>query len=311
MTTSMQSPVTLPQSNIGGKVHNYAWHWQGQVFNVQYETLGQGTPILLLPALSTVSSRSEMGGIANLLASQFQVVALDWLGFGQSQRPSLDYQPAIFQQLLEDFVKYVFNTPIIVIAAGHAAGYALGLARKHPHVVTKLVLVAPTWRGPLRMMGVSTAIANLLKDVVRTPILGQFLYALNTTPSFLKLMYRRHVYTDESKLTPEFINQKRQITQQTGARYAPAAFVTGNLDPVTTRGEFLAYFSSLAIPVLVVLAENAPPKSQAEMAALTALPGVQTVNLPGTLGMHEEYPLAVTEAIRDFLGQNEEQGTGN
>ncbi len=38
--------------------------------------------------------------------------------------------------------------------------------------------------------------------------------------------------------------------------------------------------------------EDAPPKSKAEMMAMTDLPRVQTVRLTGTLGIHEEYPEA-------------------
>jgi pimeloyl-ACP methyl ester carboxylesterase len=195
----------------------------------------------------------------------------------------------------------VFNTPIILIATGHASGYALNFAQDNPDIVSKLILVAPTWQGPLRVMGLPDSMRNGVKNLVRSPIIGQALYYLNTTPSFLRLMYKRHVYVDETKLTPEFIAQKHQITSKHGARYAPAAFVTGAIDPVATREEFLSYVSSVSIPVLIILAENAPPKSKAEMLAMAELEQVQTVRLSGTLGIYEENPQAVTEAIQHFI----------
>jgi hypothetical protein len=114
-------------------------------------------------------------------------------------------------------------------------------------------------------------------------------------------MYSRHVYVDRDRLTPQFIAEKRQITQQPGARFAPAAFVTGAIDPVSERSEFLAYFQSLSLPILLVLAEQAPPISKAEMEAIALLPGIQTVRLPGTLGIHEEYASSVALAILNFL----------
>ncbi|NEP62789.1 MAG: alpha/beta hydrolase, partial [Symploca sp. SIO2G7] len=52
-----------------------------------------------------------------------------------------------------------------------------------------------------------------------------------------------------------------------------------------------------SMPVLIIVAENAPPKSKAEMEAIAELKQVQTVRLTGTLGIHEEYSEAVTEAI--------------
>lgn len=283
-------------------VKEYLWKWDQQTFSVTYETLGQGSPVLLLPAFSTVSSRSEVQEIAFCLAAQHQAVTLDWLGFGQSERPSLDYKPTLFHHLLQDFVTDVFSEPVAIVAAGHATGYVLQLAQQKPQNCSRIVLVAPTWRGPLPTMGASQSVAGAVRQLVRSPLLGQAFYKLNTTPSFLSWMYRRHVYSDATKLTPEFIDRKHQITQQPGARFAPAAFVTGAIDPVKSRDDFLAWFQALSTPVMVVIGEQAPPKSKAEMEVLAELPGVQVKRLPGTLGLHEEFAAEVAELILPFLG---------
>jgi pimeloyl-ACP methyl ester carboxylesterase len=310
MTAIARSSSTSTNGTIGGTVRQYVWNWQGQSVTIVYEILGQGTPVLLLPAFSTVSTRAEMAKIARSLSSQYQAVALDWPGFGQSDRLPLDYQPSLYRQLLKDFVRSLFDTPIIVVAAGHASGYAIKLAKDCPEAVLKLVLVAPTWRGPLRAMGVTQGVAGTVRQLVRSPILGQFLYKLNTTSSFLRLMYRRHVYVNADLLTPEFIAAKREITQQPGARFAPAAFVTGRIDPVENRSEIVDCIQSLSIPILVILAEQAPPISKREMEAIAQgsapkasanLPGISSVKLPGTLGIHEENSDSVAGAILTFL----------
>ncbi|EAZ94276.1 alpha/beta fold hydrolase [Crocosphaera chwakensis] len=294
---TIQASKINPQATID----QYTWHWQNQQFQVIYETLGQGNPVLLLPAFSTVSSRTEMARIAQLLAKEYQVYLLDWLGFGDSQRPALDYNPQLYHQLLKDFVNNTFQEPVIIIAAGHSVGYALELAKIASETISKLILVAPTWRGPLRVMGVPKSIRNLVKNLVRTPIIGQFLYYLNTTPGFLKFMYRRHVYTDSTKLTDEFITNKRNITQREGARFSPVAFVTGTLDPIESRNDFLSLIESLSQPILTIIAEQSPPYSKQEMEAITSIDKISIVRLPGTLGVHEESPELVTETMQNFL----------
>lgn len=266
-----------------------------------YETRGEGLPVLLLPAFSSVSTRGEVGELAKLLSTHFQVTAIDWPGFGESSRLSLDYNPAIYEQFLADFVKSVFNTPIIVVAAGHATGYVLKLAVKQPDAFSKIVLLAPTWRGPLPTMGVNQNIAGIVREMVRSPIFGQALYKLNTTPSFLSWMYRRHVFTDTAKLTPDFIAQKWQTTQQPNARFASAAFVTGNIDTIHSQAEFLSLVESVNIPIMAVIGASSPPKSRQEMDALAELQKVNSVIIPGTLGLHEEYPAIVFDAILPFL----------
>ena len=293
---------------FGGVVKEFLWNWENRPLRVVYETLGQGSPLLLLPAFSSVSTREEMGELARLLAPHFQVVAVDWPGFGESSRPSLDYRPELYEQFLTDFVNSVFNTAINVLAAGHAASYVLKLAVKQPAAFAKIVLVAPTWRGPLPTMGANPQIAGMVRGLVRSPIVGQILYKLNTLPSFLNWMYRRHVFVDAARLTPSFIEKKWQTTQKPGARFASAAFVTGNIDAVHKQSDFLGLVRSLSVPLMIVIAESCPPKSKAEMEAMpaasfanAALLGVTSVVLPGSLGLHEEYPAVVLEAVLPFL----------
>lgn len=281
--------------------HQFLFKWNQQRYSIVYDMIGQGKPVLFLPAFSTVSSRLEMEGIAQIIANRYQAVTLDWLGFGGSDRPALDYQPALLHQVLQDFVKETFSEPVAVVAAGHTAGYALQLAQQQTQLCSGIVLVAPTWRGPLPTMGAPQQLAGAVRQLVRSPVVGQALYKANTTAGFLRLMCARHVYTDQTWLTPEFIHQKQQIARQPGARFAPAAFVTGALDPVRDRQEFSKLLLSASVPILLILAAQAPPYSRREMEAMAAVPGTQSLTLPGTLGMHEEYATAVAEAVLPFL----------
>lgn len=287
-------------ANIDKKIDKFIWNYEKKSFQISFETLGKGKSILLLPSFSTVSSRNEMNTIAEFLASQYQVTIFDWLGFGESERPKIDYQPRIYQQLLTDFVNHYFSEPIIVVTAGHSAGYALQLAKNNPDLVAKIILIAPTAQGPLKVMGVNDNVRKFVKNLVNTPILGQFLYYLNTTPAFLRFMYRRHVFVNESQLTPEFINSKRQITQQKGARYGSVAFVTGEIDPFDTREQFLSLISEIKQPILNIIGENSPPYSLKGMEAISKLNNVQTVRLSGTLGMAEEYGDLIAPLIQQF-----------
>ncbi|HEY9828291.1 MAG TPA: alpha/beta hydrolase [Stenomitos sp.] len=282
----------------------YEWQWSGQAVQVAYSRWGQGTPVLLLPAFSTVSSRHEWQDAAQTLAAEgYEVTCIDWPGFGDSSRPALDYSPVLFEAFLPDFVRSCFERPINVVAAGHSAGFALQLAHQLPRQVLKLILVAPTWRGPLPTMGVPKQIARGVEQLVRSPVIGQALYFLNTRPSFLQWMYRRHVFTEPQRLTPTFMREKYETTQQKGARFGPAAFVTGGLDPVTNRGAFLQLFQDLKAPCLILASADGPPKSKAEMEAIAQLPHIRLQMHPGSLGLHEEYGNEVGEIIRSFLAE--------
>jgi pimeloyl-ACP methyl ester carboxylesterase len=286
------------------KSGTYNWQWQNQTIAATYDVQGAerqaSRSILLLPAFSTVCSRTEMAEIAQHLAADYQVTSLDWPGFGDSGRPRAAYSPAFYQQFLTDFVRDCLPHPTIVVAAGHTAGYLLQLAQTQPEWFDRLILVAPTWRGPLpSMMSGQKPWFQLLRDLVSTPVLGQALYGVNTTKGFLEMMYRRHVYANPDSITPELIATKRQISQQPGARFAPVAFVTGGLDPVVDRASFHNLCQDLQISLII--GADSPPKSLAEMRSMAELPGVTSVTLPGTLGMHEEYAALVATEISNIL----------
>ncbi len=297
----MTNVTEFKETKIGGTVQECLWNYENQAIAVAYETRGRGTPLLLLPAFSTVSSRGEMLGMAELLCDRFEVVAVDWPGFGDSDRPGVQYGPDFYHQFLADFVTSVFGRPIVIVAAGHGAGYAMKLAKTQPERVSKVVLVAPTWLGPLRIMGVPEPLRDLVRETVRTPGIGEFLYELNTHPAFLEFMYKQHVFVDPAKLTTEFIAQKRDSTQHPGGRFAPVAFVTGTLDPAGDRPQILAQFQPLPVPVKVIIADLAPSGSKSVMEAVSQLPGVESARVAGSLGMHEEYADDVFAAIGDFL----------
>ncbi|NJN23291.1 MAG: alpha/beta hydrolase [Acaryochloridaceae cyanobacterium RL_2_7] len=288
----MQTVAQAPLSS-------FQWQWQDQKVSVTYTTQGQGEPLLVLPAFSTVSSQLELQALTRPFLSNFQITTLDWPGFGDSDRLKLDYGPELYQRFIHDFVAATFSKPITVIAPGHSAGYALSLQDS----CGKLVLIAPTWKGPLVAMGIPPTVRKSIHALVRSPLIGQSLYGINTHPKFLAWMYRRHVFKDPAKLTDEFITSHHAVTQKTGARYAPAAFVTGHLDPSLNREDFLALMKNFKAPIQVILAEDAPPKSKAEMKAIAALklPNLSVLSHPGTLGMTEEFGAELAELIRPFL----------
>jgi pimeloyl-ACP methyl ester carboxylesterase len=144
----------------------------------------RGPAVLLLPAFSTVSTREEMAPLATRLAGRFQTIAADWPGFGRSAAPKLTHSPDLHHAFLAAFVDSVLGGPTAVVAAGHAAGYVLSLARQRPGVWSRIVLVAPTWRGPLpTMMGGYRPLQDRLRAAIETPVIGPGIYRLLAAPS--------------------------------------------------------------------------------------------------------------------------------
>ena len=263
---------------------------------------GTGPALLLLPALSSISTRHEMRPLQERLSAHYSTVAIDWPGFGDLARPKVDWRPEIYREFLAFVLSEVIR-PDVTVAAGHATGYALAQGAGEPSSTGRLCLLAPTWRGPLpTMAGKRMPLFRGLAKTVDLPVAGAAFYRLNVNGPVIGMMMRGHVYSDPAWITDERMAAKRAVTEAPGARHASFRFVAGELDPFLDREDWLAAARRVPARIALLYGENTPRKSKAEMAALAELKNVDTTVLPhGKLSFHEEFPDETAGAILNAL----------
>jgi hypothetical protein len=90
------------------EANTFAWSWRRKPVPVGYEVSGPAgaEPILMLPAMSTVSTRDELRAVAHHLETR-RCVITDWPGFGDTARPRLDYDRALCRGFLEELVAHL------------------------------------------------------------------------------------------------------------------------------------------------------------------------------------------------------------
>jgi pimeloyl-ACP methyl ester carboxylesterase len=253
----------------------FSWSRDNREIALEWDDIGNGRLLLLLPALSSISTRAEMHPLMDRLKSQFRVVVLDWPGFGTTPRPGVRWTPDALSAYLQDAITALGVRPEGVIAAGHAATYVMGGDRPFFAKVRRLVEV---------------------------PVLGPLLYRLNVNSFVIRHMVIRHVYSNPAWFTPQHLKEKRKVVEAAGARFASVGFVTGGLDRAASRAEFLDLASRAGKPILVVYGRETPTRSLAEMEALAASPGVESARLArGKLSVYEEFPDDAARAILPFL----------
>jgi pimeloyl-ACP methyl ester carboxylesterase len=281
------------------------WTWNGETVRVGFDRVGEGSTVLLLPALSSISTRQEMRPLQDRLASEFATVAIDWPGFGAEPRPPMAWEPAAYSSFLQHVLTHVAPRPFATAAAGHAATYALSAAAAKPGSLGRLCLVAPTWRGPLpTMLPGRRALGAWITRASDLPLLGSLLYRLNVNTPVVRMMARGHVYSDPGWLTGERLEQKMAVTNVPGARYASIRFVTGMLDLILDRSSFIEMAKGVTDPILVLYGAETPRRSKAEIEALASLPHIESTEVPlGKLAVHEEFPDAVVEKMAPFLNR--------
>ncbi len=87
---------------------------------IHYIVEGQGTPVVLVHGFSA-SAQSNFGGIIKTLAADYQVVALDNRGHGQSDKP---HDPAQYGLKMNEDVLRLMDE--LNIKKAHIVGYSMG-----------------------------------------------------------------------------------------------------------------------------------------------------------------------------------------
>lgn len=274
----------------------------------------------MMPTISDVSTAEEWRSVAKDIVQRpglvsWRATIVDWPGLGYSDSPKLNYNADVMEKFLVDLINAPdspLNCPdkdLVVFGGGHAAALAVRAASRGLVKPSAIATVAPTWAGPLpivfgRDSNMETRY-RLLRGTLRAPAVGWMMYSvLVSNEKAIQSQYKSHVYADPENVTPGIIQSRYLLTKRKGARYAPAAFLTGLLDPVASREEFLELFAGLEgkIPVLVVSTACSPKRSRAEMEALRGAKGVSKfVDAPGALLPQEEYPAVVAEELYGFL----------
>jgi len=111
---------------------------------VHYRTEGSGEPILLLHQQPTSSKEYER--VIPILAHRYRVIAMDILGYGDSDKPPRQYQVQDYARSVVSFLD-ALGIDRTNVAGHHVGTYiAVELATEYPDRISKLVLGGCTCR---------------------------------------------------------------------------------------------------------------------------------------------------------------------
>jgi len=221
-----------------------SYRWRG--FDIAYTELGdpENEDLLLLHGTSAAASNHEFFTVADRLAEEYHVIAPDLPGFGHSDRPPLLYSASLYEAFVEDIITDLTDEPIVV-ASSLTSSFAAGAAR---HVdISRLVLICPT----------DSSLGSRqvwLRGLLRSPVVGTGLFNLLASKASIRHFNDDHGYYEMDNLPEEVIDYEWETAHQPGARFAPASFVSGFLDPEESLETML---STVDAPITFVWGRNA------------------------------------------------------
>lgn len=216
-----------------------------------YHRDGSGIPIVLLHSINAAASSYEMKPIFDYFADRTNrpIYALDWLGFGRSDRPPVRYSPGLYQRHLRRFLSEHVHQPADIVALSLACEYTAAVACDLPYLVHKVVLISPTG------MSAQDSIPSWQRAIVATAsgvgAFQIFFYRL-TRKEMLRSFYERQVFAS-GDVPDEIVDYAGDSTLVYGAHHAPRFLVQGRLSSGPTVADT---YAGLRVPALLIVPES-------------------------------------------------------
>jgi len=146
--------------------------------------------LLILHGWNTTGCEKWIPFIEHFPLEHTRIIGLDMPGFGSSQSPKTVWNAEDYADVIAQFIsESQLDTPLYLI--GHSFGGAVAtiLAAKYPHLVRKLILVAPAIvrsAKPSFKKQLITSISSSFKFLSAIPGLRRVWYAIVGSPDFHK-----------------------------------------------------------------------------------------------------------------------------
>lgn len=285
----------------GVAISSATWQWQG--YDVHYVQSGQRSdrpPLLLIHGFgaSTDHWRKNLLG----LSQEFEVWAIDLLGFGRSAKPDIQYSSELWQRQLHDFVTEKIGRPT-VLAGNSLGGYAaLCVAANHPDAVQGLVLLNSA--GPFTETEPKTSSNSFqqtwgmfVRSLLLQPLPSWFLFQYARQRSVIRKTLEK-VYLDQTAVTDQLIEDIYRPSCDSGAvRVFASVFKS-------PRGETVdVLLSRIQCPMLMLWGEGDPWMNARSRGAKFRhyYPQLTEHYLHAGHCPHDEVPDQVNDLIRQWM----------
>ena len=242
---------------------------------VRYYRAGTGTPVVLVHTLRT-QLEMFLRVIEHLDTSQFDVIAIDLPGHGESNGPPVDYTADYFANAVEGLLEQLELAGVVFVGESIGASIGLMLAARGNQRIACVLAVNPydygRWGGARR----GSPLNNVVFTTILWPILGPIV-ARAGTKGVLALVMAGGLH-DPRKLPPELVDDLARCGRLPGHARAFRSLCQHWRSWIAAR----ARYGQISLPVTVVYGDDDWSRTAERDANARDIPGVHVVRLEAT-----------------------------
>lgn len=215
---------------------------------LHYLTAGEaGPPLLLLHGTALDSGRLTYGAVLSGLAQHFKVFALDWPGYGASDKPERDYTMDFYQGVLLEFVEHLGFEFFNLAAFSMGGAVALRFALEHPERLSKLALISSYG------LGATLHLPLFPRLLLNLPGVADFAWRqLRTQRGLLAWLVKRFIFGRGNLVTPAMLEDLRAQLELEGLQFAFTSWLGGEVGHLRLATNLRRKLSELTTETLLI-----------------------------------------------------------
>lgn len=267
------------------------WAWRGH--QIALHEAGTGPLVLLVHSINAAASAHEMRAPFALLSQHCRVVAIDLLGFGDSDRPQIIYTAELYRDLIIDVAR-ALGGGARIIAVSLSSAYAIAAATHAPDAITALSVICPTGLEDLVEPAVPGRAYRVLAGLV-----GAAVFAALVSRTSMDYFLGQMTYADPQKCDAQMRDMYYRTGHRAGARWAPICFVTGLLNC-----DLRQVLPRLTQPLQIVWGQHARTTPVTRLARFReVVPHADVHVFDAGMAVQDECPDAYGDVVRAFFAQ--------
>lgn len=272
-------------------------------YNVHYVEAGSGKPVILIPG--AFSTYRVWNRLMPKLSQQFRVIAIDYVGVGDSDKPEsgFDYSVKSQADIVAEMIRSLNAGKVRLVGVSYGSGIALNIAARYPELVENVICIeGGAYIMPEQLKhGKSTALLGI-------PVIGDFFLGALKTGIFDTIAAKGvmdRAWDRLDKYERQEVMKIIATNLKTASRKAWYQIYLSITSPV----DFTAELNNSTVPIRYLYGENSRylevSRTNAEIIRRAALNSEIISFRDGIHDLELQYPGKVFDAITGPWGNTE------
>jgi len=267
-------------------------------YQIHYVDVGKGTPVLLIPGSFT--TYRTWNSIIPFLSGKYRLLALDYVGTGDSDKPRSGFRYTIGEQadLIAKLIRILRLGKTHMVGASYGGAIVFNLAARYPQTVAKVVSIEGGILKPGKMP------SDPMERLLRYPVLGDLMIAVVRSGLMDKMAMQWIAGAWSSTMTKD---EKRTLLEEMSFNARSASRIAWHWIALSPRtvAPFEEEAKQIRAPILYLAGKKSDFRAMAEeniRFLREYLPKAKIVEFED--GIHDlalQKPREVARAILEFL----------